>query len=407
MWHRFCKGEWRQIMKAPVEYLVPSRSIAGIGLAVCILLCGSALLPAQQSSVQIEIVPASPTTNDTLSFKLSGVWRNGCIPSLSGVSISENAIRIDTVNPNIICTQALTPWSVAGSIGKLPAGEYQLTVIHTSPSETSDVELGRSTFSVSAPSNELIFPVVVNGSPAVSGIHYQTAFTLLNHGSSDLQGKLDVYTDTSQPGGVFCSSQSPSSSMVEPRLTPGQQFSQTSSGELPFVNGWARLSWDGPDALVAGAEVSLIAADPVPCSRVESRPSNEIVAGTPLPAIRAAKEFRFPVTIAVNRQSAVAVINPSRSDSVTVRITILDASGQSARLEIPTSFELTLHPLERVSKMLFQLAAEDSPLADSARLPEMFQGSIVVTSDNLIAAAVLQILFPEGKFESVAAYSSK
>jgi hypothetical protein len=369
-----------------------------------VLLCGSALLRAQQPGTQIEIIPGSPTTDDSISVRVSGIWRNGCIPALTGVSIAADSIRIDTANPNIICTQAVTPWSITGSIGKLPAGVYQVAVIHSDAAEPG-VELARLSFTVAQATGDLIFPIVVNGVPGASGVHYQTSFTLLNRGSAGVNGKLEIYSDTSEPGAVFCGPQSPSASATEPTLQPGERLSLSSSADLAFVNGWARLSSDKPDALVAGAEIALIAADPVPCAALENRPSTEILASTPVQAIRAAREFRFPVTIGHNRQSAIAVVNPSTAD-ITVRVTILDATGQSARLEVPSSFEMTLRPLERVSKMFLQFASAGSPLGESARIPEVFQGSVVVTSDSPMAAAVLQILFPEGKFESVAAYSS-
>jgi hypothetical protein len=383
---------------------LPVMRLAGrLSPVVCILLLAAALLPAQDSTVVIELVPASPTSDDAITFKVSGVWRNGCIPGLAGVSVSGNDVRIETANPNIICTQAITPWSIAGSIGKLAIGDYQLTVMHSSPGAPAS-EIARKAFSVSAapvpaPPVEVIFPLVVNGSPGVPGIHYQTTFSLLNTGTQDIHANLQVFTSASEAGSVFCTASSPSG--VDPIVAPAGQYRLSTSADLPFVNGWARLRWNGSDSLAGSAEISLVNSEPVPCAPIDLRQSYEILAGTPMAAVRPSQEFRFPVVVGANRQPAVSVVNPSESDSIIVRFTILDESGQIAGLDVPASFETTLRPLERSSSLLLQLAAADG----GGLLPDSFQGSVLLTSESPFAAGMLNILLPEGKFESVPAYS--
>ena len=56
--------------------------------------------PAQGPITQIDLNPASPGINDTVTFKLSGVWRDGCVPESPTVSVSGFSVQIETVNPD-------------------------------------------------------------------------------------------------------------------------------------------------------------------------------------------------------------------------------------------------------------------------------------------------------------------
>src|SRR5262245_20834379 len=81
---------------------------------------------AQSQVAQIELSPPDAIDTDVVSFKLSGTWPNGCVPQSPMVSISTGSVRIDTTNPGMVCTQALTPWTLNGTIGKLSAGQYDV-----------------------------------------------------------------------------------------------------------------------------------------------------------------------------------------------------------------------------------------------------------------------------------------
>src|SRR5262245_34034009 len=114
----------------------------------------------------------------------------------------------------------------------------------------------------------------------------------------------------------------------------------------------------------------------------------------------------MPMTINANRQTAVALINPSSSESLIVKVSILDGGGQSAQLAVPNFFEITVGPLERVAKFVWQMALEQSPLA-VANPPSSFQGSVVFSSDLPFVASGLHIMFPEGKFATVPVVSTR
>lgn len=364
-------------------------------------------LAAQDLSTRIELSPQYPSASDCITFKLSGIWRNGCVPQSPKVSISSAVILIGTSNPGAICTEALTPWTLTGSIGKLAAGNYDLIVQYSGPSIPSTVEIGRKSFTVAESStlNEAVLPIVVNGAFAEK-LHYQTIFTILNTSTQEIQATLQVYSNAGAPGGVFCSPLAPpppSSAIVT--LKPNAEYLQFTSADLPFHNGWAHLHWEGPASILAAEEVTLVAAPPSPCQLICNRPSTEKLSSTQTPSIKPARDFRLPVTINSYRQTALALVNPSCTDAVNVKISILDAFGEIAKLGPPTQFEIKIRPLERISKYLWQMAVEHSILTVIFPVPEMFQGSVILTADAPFAAGALNIMFPEGKFVSIPSLS--
>jgi hypothetical protein len=103
----------------------------------------SAIAGQELDTAKIEILPPNPTTADPISIRISGVWRNGCIPMNPQVTRAGNEIQINTSNPSQVCTAALTPWSYKLGIGNLAAGAYQVTVIHNGRNE-----LGSKSFNV-------------------------------------------------------------------------------------------------------------------------------------------------------------------------------------------------------------------------------------------------------------------
>lgn len=359
-------------------------------------------LSAQSAYTQIQLSPPNPMTSDSIGVRLSGVWANGCVPQSPSVSISSTEIRIKTSSPWVVCTQSLASWSLTPSIGMLAPGAYSIIVEYTGPGLPAPIEIGRKSFSVSRASlyQEVILPVVVNGSIS-DKLHYQTIFTILNTTGQTVNADLQVYGNTGAPGGVFCSPLAPPPSAVGATLKPGAEYVQFTSADLPFHDGWARLRWLGSTSLVVGAEVTLVAAPPTPCLLVCNRPSTEKLSSTQIPSVVAAREFRLPVTLNHNRQTALALVNPSATDSVGVRITILDASGETAILGVPGTFDVKIQPLERVSRFLWQLALDHSVPTVMVPVPDGFQGSVVLTGDNPFVVGALNIMFPEGKLVSV------
>src|SRR5262249_44802502 len=135
-------------------------------------------------------------------------------------------------------------------------------------------------------------------------------------------------------------------------------------------------------------------------------PWTEKLSSAQISGVKQAQEFKMPMTINRNRQTAVALINPSSANTVTVKVSILDSAGQSARLEVPNQFEIKIRPLERISKFVWQMAFEQSSLTSLPGPPDSFQGSVVFSSDLPFVTSGLHIMFPEGKFVPVPVVST-
>jgi len=388
--------------------IVRALRCGGVVTLVMVSQAAVTLLFGQLQVAQIDLSPPDAADNDVVTFRLSGTWPNGCVPQSPVVSVSPGAVRIDTTNPGAVCPQALTPWTLAGMIGKLSPGRYDVVVRFSGPSVSSFVELGRRTLTVADSSllNEVILPMVVNGAVAEK-LHYQTIFTVLNASAGDVKGTLQVYSNAGAPSGAFCSPLAPAPSNATFTLSPNGQVLQFTSADLAFLNGWARLRWQGAAPVLVSEELTLVAAAPARCQLVCNRPSTEKLSSAQIMAVKPAREFKMPMTINPNRQTAVALINPSSAEPVTVKVAILDTAGQGAQLNVPNRFEIRLRPLERVSDFVWQMASQQSPLAVVPSPPDSFQGSLVFTSDLPFVASGLHIMFPEGKFAPVPVVSTQ
>jgi hypothetical protein len=376
-----------------VVWLRSAATLVGVLLAISIA--------AQDQTATIELKPSNPTDKDDIVFTLSGVWRNGCVPRSPQVSVASGVIRIETSNPDQVCTQALTPWSLSGSLGVLAAGDYLLTITYSSAGLLQPIEIGRKSFTVipSTATSELIFPIVVNGAVGEKA-HYQTIFTVLNGNAQDVHATLEIYSNSGAPAGVFCSPLAPPPAIVTATLNPGAELLRFTSADLPFLNGWARFRSDDGEGILAGAELTLVAAAPDRCLLVCNRPSNEKLSSAQIPAVRPSREFRFPLTLNRNRQTALAVVNPT-SEAVTVGVTVLDGSGSNASFGVPNRFDVKIGPQQRISKFVWEMVLESAPTLVPVPFPDGFQGSVIVASMTPIAVGALNIMFPEGKFVSV------
>ncbi len=142
---------------------IPASDIAAAGTAsvtVFNLPPGGGLSNALTFTItppRIEIIPPNPTANDEIAVRLSGVWPNTCIPLNPTLSVMGNEVQINTSNLGQFCGQAFTPWNLSVPIGRLAAGDYQVTAKHTS--STGQTELGRSSFTITSPPRPCIATV--------------------------------------------------------------------------------------------------------------------------------------------------------------------------------------------------------------------------------------------------------
>lgn len=105
------------------------RLLTGLVLMALLLL----VVPASTTHSQggsITIVPTFPTKADFIRIIISGQWGTGCPRVSASHTIVGNTIIIQgsITNAAPICTQVVTPWSIAVAIGRLPAGTYIVNV---------------------------------------------------------------------------------------------------------------------------------------------------------------------------------------------------------------------------------------------------------------------------------------
>ncbi|MFZ4628058.1 MAG: hypothetical protein ACOYNR_06985 [Blastocatellia bacterium] len=78
----------------------------------------------------VTILPTSPTSHDSVSFTLAGIWSDACIPRQPVLRRTDRLLRIETTTLGEFCAQVLTPYTLPVSLGKLEPGTYQVEVVH-------------------------------------------------------------------------------------------------------------------------------------------------------------------------------------------------------------------------------------------------------------------------------------
>lgn len=77
----------------------------------------------------LSVHPPQPSATDRIQIVASGDWMDGCVPEWSATSVDGNEVVISTLTPGDSCVQQITPYAVAATLGPLPAGTYDLTVL--------------------------------------------------------------------------------------------------------------------------------------------------------------------------------------------------------------------------------------------------------------------------------------
>ena len=173
--------------------------------------CVMATVTVTPTPAQIEIIPPTPTTNDSIAVRIFGDWPNACVPLNPMHSIANNEIRIATTNPGQICSQVISPWTHNRQIGMLPAGNYQVIVTYNGS------EIGRKSFTV----NNLVptltslnpnsvqaggpsFTLTVNGTNFVSGsvVRWNGSDKMTTFVSATQLMAMITAADIAAPGGM-------------------------------------------------------------------------------------------------------------------------------------------------------------------------------------------------------------
>ncbi|MFP4202479.1 MAG: InlB B-repeat-containing protein [Candidatus Acetothermia bacterium] len=99
---------------------------------------------------EIEVRPANPTEDDSITLVLSGRWPNSCTPESPRVRATGSRITVETSNSSEACLQKITPWELKVPVGELSADTYRVTV--NFEGET----IGRERFEVEESEPELV-----------------------------------------------------------------------------------------------------------------------------------------------------------------------------------------------------------------------------------------------------------
>lgn len=78
----------------------------------------------------VAMQPSAPTSHDSVSFTLAGIWSDACIPRQPVLRRTDRLLRIETTSLGEFCAQVLTPYSLPVPLGKLEQGTYQIEVVH-------------------------------------------------------------------------------------------------------------------------------------------------------------------------------------------------------------------------------------------------------------------------------------
>ena len=97
------------------------------------------------SAETIRFDPPNPSESRSVDAIVSGVWHDGCLPSIKSVVIASTTITLhfDATPPKgVFCSQATTSYSRTFHMGVLPTGGY--TVIAVADQGGTSAELGRA-----------------------------------------------------------------------------------------------------------------------------------------------------------------------------------------------------------------------------------------------------------------------
>lgn len=79
---------------------------------------------------KLEISPPHPNSSQAITMTLRGVWRDGCVPTGSAVSVQGNDILWDIflAPMNMVCVQVISDWHQTRTLGPLAPGLYHVKI---------------------------------------------------------------------------------------------------------------------------------------------------------------------------------------------------------------------------------------------------------------------------------------
>jgi len=107
-----------------------------IGIVLCVLfLCMFTVDSARSVISTVEVIPANPTSADSVRILIGGgfvdgcwsIFGHSCMPSSEG-QVPINIFADDSWFPGMVCLAIYVPYVVKCDYGKLQAGHYMVTV---------------------------------------------------------------------------------------------------------------------------------------------------------------------------------------------------------------------------------------------------------------------------------------
>jgi len=117
--------------------------IAGLVMLLAGAVQAQVTIPDPLPAFNFSVTPSSPTSQDILTLRVSGMWPSNCTPDSADVVVDGNTIEVrlllpgasDCNEPN--CTPVLSAYEVNVSAGPVPANTYTVLVRVVSCRETS------------------------------------------------------------------------------------------------------------------------------------------------------------------------------------------------------------------------------------------------------------------------------
>ncbi len=113
-----------------------SKIVCAACIALCMTMSAQAGDDPNLPSVDISVEPALPTTVDSVTIVVSGLWPDTCVPEqIHLATFAGDSIRMDVLLPGwddpaaclgLSCASEPTPFEVRGAIGNLAAGRYDV-----------------------------------------------------------------------------------------------------------------------------------------------------------------------------------------------------------------------------------------------------------------------------------------
>lgn len=81
-------------------------------------------------AVTLTVLPTLPQVDQPIHVTIAGTWYDSCVPHYAGHQIRNGLVTVTLTipEPELVCGQVATPWSITVALGQLPAAHYQVHV---------------------------------------------------------------------------------------------------------------------------------------------------------------------------------------------------------------------------------------------------------------------------------------